>query len=149
MKFSFAITSNLGIETNITIKLEENILELIKLKNYGQGIETYIIGIKIIEPNIQQMFKVRSPSFIEGPKTVKVHNITFTIVKSFSCSFILDYEEFKNSNDFERKKILTKNVINSFDYVRNLIKKKKIKDFDIDSFSNDLVEYFTKEKLIG
>ncbi len=101
-------------------------------QNYGNGLKGLSVGIICVSPEFESFFKQRKPKFTKS-KTV-IDGLSRVYDHVFECDVKLDYESFKKANTEEMLKIIATELVNILD----VLKEKKIKDFDIDRFQQDL-----------
>ena len=89
---------------------------------YGEGIETFVIGIICVRPEVDFFFEERRVKYSK-----KKRELTYDIK--------LDYQQFVDSNEKEIIKLLSEKIVDSLKKIEG----KKIPDFDRDQFKNDLI----------
>ena len=148
---NFGLAINLSVEIDkkwIYIdSLSEELKTYFKNKQYGNDIKSYTIGIVCVSPQFDQFYKKEiRPKYTKGIKVINPDGIPFTLEDSFEYRIKIDYESFKGADEGEAKKILAKEILASLVVFEQM--RKKIKDFDMDSFKADLEEYFKSHNLL-
>jgi len=148
---NFGLAINLSVEIDkkwIYIdSLSEELKTYFKNKQYGNDIKSYTIGIVCVSPQFDQFYKKEiRPKYTKGIKVINPDGIPFTLEDSFEYRIKIDYESFKSADEEEAKKILAKEILASLVVFEQM--RKKIKDFDMDSFKADLEEYCKSHNLL-
>ncbi len=108
MDFGLAITSSREVKyKHIITQLSDDIENYFKLKNYGNGLKSIIIGVICVSPNFENFFKVRKPVYTKGKKEFRDEDFAYTIEYNFK----LNFSEFQNSSEEECKKIVAKEIL--------------------------------------
>ncbi|MBA2746133.1 MAG: hypothetical protein H0U44_07910 [Flavisolibacter sp.] len=154
MKFTLSLT--LGKEAQSKAATINNFFRdidaFIQRKNYGNGILEYFIICQIINPpnGYEHLFKDIKPKFIEFKSLINKHTgEPLVIEKQFSYSIKIKREkfiEFINASDKESIKMIVSEILNSLSNLDAL--PKKVKDFDKDSFKEDMKRFFDEQNLI-
>jgi uncharacterized membrane protein YvbJ len=148
---NFGLAINLSVEIDkkwIYIdSLSEELKTYFKNKQYGNDIKSYTIGIVCVSPQFDQFYKKEiRPKYTKGIKVINPYGIPFTLEDNFEYRIKIDFESFKSADEEEAKKILAKEILASLVVFEQM--RKKIKDFDMNVFKADLVEYFKSHHLI-
>ena len=141
--FDKIITMNFGLaqylSNDLTSKSKEiqaysdRLSVFFSSQNYGDGLKGLSVGIICVSSEFESFFKPRKPKFTKS-KTVVIDGLSTVYDHVFECDVKLDYESFKKANNEEMLKIIATELVNILD----VLKGKKIKDFDIDRFQQDL-----------
>jgi hypothetical protein len=148
---------NFGLAVNVSVEISKKAyfiqslsddLEVeFKSKIYGKDVKSFTIGILCVSPQFEQFYRKEvKPKYTKGTKVINPDGMHFTLEDSFEYRIKIDYENFKNAEQQEAKKVLAREILRSlvvFDTMRS-----KIKDFDLESFKIDLVDYFKRHQLI-
>lgn len=126
------LSNDLTSKSKVIQEYSDKLSEFFKTKNYGDGLKDISIGIICVSPEYESFFKPRKPKFTKS-KTVVMDGLNTIYDHVFECDVKLDYESFKKANNDEMLKIIAKELVNILD----VLKGKKIKDFDIDRFQRD------------
>lgn len=149
MNFGLAITVSYEVEnkSNIIQLLSDNLKFHFKDRQYATDIKTYTIGIVCISPKFDQFYKKEiKPKYTKGVRNISPDGIPFKLEDSFEYRIKIDFENFRNADEEESKKILAKDILASLVVFEKV--KSKIKDFDMTGFKSDLEEYFKSLKLV-
>jgi len=148
MKFSITIKIDQGAshKTPIINEISLALGELFIDKNYGGDIQSYIISCICVLPpaGFEKFSKVQKPSYVcdkiirnrftgEDQRMYKMYINEFGFDKD-------DYEEFISLSNDGSKIMLRNKIIESLNNLNEL--PKEVKDFDVERFKNDLVEFF-------
>jgi len=135
MEFGLAkyLSNDLTNKSKIIQDYSERLSEFFKSKYYGDGLKDISVGIICVSPEFESFFKPRKPKFTKS-KTVVIDGLSTVYDHVFECDVKLDYESFKKANNEEMLKIIATGLVSILD----VLKEKKIKDFDIDRFQQDL-----------
>ncbi len=135
MEFGLAkyLSNDLTNKSKIIQDYSERLSEFFKSKYYGDGLKDISVGIICVSPEFESFFKPRKPKFTKS-KTVVIDGLSTVYDHVFECDVKLDYESFKKANNEEMLKITATELVSILD----VLKEKKIKDFDIDRFQQDL-----------
>lgn len=145
MDFGLAVTSSIEVKnTHIITELSDEMKSHFNDKNYGNDIKSYTIGVICVSPQFDFFYKEKKPKYTKGKKVISPDGILFTLEDNFEYNIKLDFEEFQNSSEEERKKIIAREILSSIDIINTI---KKIKDFDTEKFKSDLEVYFKQEGL--
>lgn len=147
---------NFGLAVNVSVEISNkahsiqslsNDLEAyFKNKTYGSDIKSYTIGIVCVSPQFDQFYKKEiKPKYTRGIKVINPDGIPFTLEDSFEYRIKIDYQSFKSADE-DAKKILAEEILVSLVVFEQM--RKKIKDFDMNSFKADLEKYFKSHNLI-
>lgn len=154
MEFAVSLTIDNKAERKSVI-IENFFKEInffVKSKEYGEGINQYLIILYVINPPVgyEHLHKDFKPKFVEYKSLT--NNLTgepFIIEKQFSYSLKINgenFEEFVSVADEQSKKLLAKEILNSLYNLDAL--PKKVKDFDKERFKADLKQFFKEQDLI-
>lgn len=147
MNFGLVVTSSIEVENKYIItELSDDLEKYFKEKNYGNDLKSIVIGIICVSPNFENFFKIRKPIYTKGKKEFCDEDFTYTVEDNLEYNLKLNFMEFQNSSDEERKKNVAKQILLSVDTLDSI--KKKIKDFDWNQFRKDLENYFKENNLI-
>jgi len=147
MKFSVSLTigKEAQYRSSLIYDLFHNIDEFLKTRFYGDSICKYSIIIYVVNPpsGYEHLFKDFKPKYVEYKLlTNKLTGEPLEIIKKFNYSIRIDgelYDKFSNSTDNECKRILIKEILNSFSNLDKL--PKKVKDFDKKKFVSDVENF--------
>jgi hypothetical protein len=107
-------------------------------KEYGNDLKVLYISIVCVHPRFADFFKERKPKFISEDKEYIEKGIkVLREGKSLSYDLRLDYNQYLSAINPEL--LLSQNVLSSLEVVNTI---KKIKDFNLVSFRNDLEKFF-------
>jgi len=147
MKFGLAVIGNYEQDkSRLIVSLSEDLKLYFKDKCYGSDIKSYTIGVISVSPQFEQFFKKKKPRYAKGKKETVVEGIPYTVEDSFEYDFKLDFETFKNANEYESQTILAKEILKSLSVLDDI--RGKIKNFDCVKFKSDLQYYFKEKGLI-
>ncbi len=147
MEFGLAIIGNIDQnKSNLIIKLSDRMECFFKDKHYGKDIKSITIGIVCVSPQFEQFFKEKKPKYTKGKKVTSPDGIPFTLEDNFEYSIKINFDSFKNANEKEAEIILAKELSKSLIVLEQM--KAKIKDFNLDIFKSDFIDYFKKNKLL-
>jgi len=147
MKFGLAIISNLNQDkTNLITKLSNELEIAFKYRKYGNDVKAFTIGIVCVEPQFEQFFKPKKAKYTKGKKEINPDGFPFLLEDDLEYDVKIDFETFKNATEQECRRILAKEILNSLSVFESM--KKKIKDFDLKIFKDDLECYFKEKKMI-
>jgi len=149
MNFGLAVNVSVDIsnKAHFIQSLSNDLEAYFKNKTYGSDIKSYTIGIVCVSPQFDQFYKKEiKPKYIRGIKVINPDGIPFTLEDSFEYRIKIDYQSFKSADEEDAKKILATKILASLAVFEQ--KRKKIKDFDMNSFKVDLEEYFKNHNLI-
>lgn len=135
MEFGLAkyLSTDLTNKSKIIQGYSERLSAFFKSKYYGNGLKDISVGIICVSPEFESFFKPRKPKFTKS-KTVVIDGLSTVYDHVFECDVELDYESFKKANNEEMLKIIATGLVSILD----VLKEKKIRDFDIDRFQQDL-----------
>ncbi len=118
-------------------QIEHKINQFLENKNYGDGLEHWRYLSVINPPAIYE-----AGFFPETKRYVKKE-------KSVEFRLRIDYEEMLKANEKEASKLICDSILRSVDIAESELKIGKnlihIKDFDFQSFRNDLTHLFQQE----
>lgn len=148
MEFGLAITltNEIKKKSGIIQSLSDDLSSHFKDRYYGTDIKAYTIGIVCVSPQFSQFFKEKKPKYTRGKKIVSSGGVPILLEDNFEYSIKIDFESFKDADEQEARKILAKEILASLVVFEKL--KSKIKDFDMDSFKEDLGQFFRNHGLI-
>lgn len=134
MNFGLAqyLSNDLTLKTFEIQSYSDKISDFFKDKQYGDGLKDISIGIICVSPEYEIFFKPRKPNFTKF-KEEKIDGLVVVYDHVFECDVCLSYELFKKANTNEVHKIIAKELVNVID----MLKLKKIENFDIDQFQRD------------
>lgn len=133
-------------KTVLAISISNNLENYFNDKDYGEDLKEIIISIICVSEGFEQFFKPKKPKYIKDKKII-ISNLTkqtHEIEKSLEYDIKLDFQEFKNATEKESKKIIAREILLSLDTLEPM--KKKIKDFEWETFKRDLEIYFVEKK---
>lgn len=147
MKLALAVIGNIQDEkSSLIVDFSDAMKMYFKDKSYGNDIKSYTIGIVCVSPEFEIFFKAKKPRYTRGKKETVEEGILFTLEDSFEYDIKIDFETFKNADEYEMQKILATEILKSLFVLDDM--SKKINDFDSVNFKNDLEQYFKKKGLI-
>lgn len=132
--------------------ISNDIQEILKEKNYGDDIETFLIGFLGVKTKIgyEDWYKEKKPKYVDYKQTKnRFTGEMMEIIKEYGYDIKFDnelYDEFVNGTDEESKNLLARKILESFAHFDKL--PKKIKDFDKEKFKVDVEEFFKEQKII-
>ncbi|MDN5215688.1 hypothetical protein QQ020_26660 [Fulvivirgaceae bacterium BMA12] len=139
------VTDDVRQKTAFINEWNEALKLFFKGKEYGNDIESFVIGITCVSEKFEQFFKLKRPTYTESK--IETHDgISIEIKKTFEYSLRLDYKTIINANDQRRMSLSASEIINSLDHFDSL--PKKVKDFDRERFKSDLERFFKEQNLI-
>lgn len=107
-------------------------------KEYGKDLKVLYISIVCVHPRFADFFKERKSKFVSEDKEYIEKGIkVLREGKSLSYDLRLDYNQYLNTMNPEI--LFSQKVLSSLEVVNTI---KKIKDFNLASFRNDLEEFF-------
>ncbi|AYQ30991.1 Imm44 family immunity protein [Runella sp. SP2] len=112
-----------------TTDLEDLINITFQSKKYGDNILTIYSGFICVSKEYEFLHPIRKPKLLRKEAALEFE-------------YKLDFEIYKNMNDEQRKKYVATEY---FENLKGVFEKKKIKDFDSESFLKDL-EILLKEQ---
>ncbi len=89
-----------------------------------------------MNPQFAQFFKPRKPKYTKGHRSYVKEDVLYESYNSFEYDVMLDFEDFKNANEPEARKMIVQALLSSFDVF------KKFKKFDSNQFKSDLESLF-------
>lgn len=125
--FSFKLSEGTNNKLSILVSLDQQAKRYFHDKEYGTGIQTFVIRIICVDPAFDAF-------------SVPIKKYTKT-KKQLEYGVKLDYEKFKNATEKENIEMIFEAVTNSLSVVNEL----KIKDFVLDRFRNDIVIFFNQK----
>jgi hypothetical protein len=138
-------------KSKIVDKLVKDFNIYIQKKEY-YGINDFVVKlyIKLPRENVDHLYKMYKPKFIEKKVLRNPHtNEIFELNKYFDYSVMITdslYFIFLEGTDTESKKIIARAIYNSFSKLDYL--SKKVKEFNLKKFKNDLQQFFVERNLI-
>lgn len=146
MRFALTQETSLSRKQSSTIdQLSDMLSNLLTEKNYGEDIKYIFIGVITIDAESEHFFKVRPAEYIDFKIIKDGIGNPVEISKKLGWDIKPDYEMLKNAIDQDLQSIIAKAILESFN---NLKLPKKIKDFDLLGFKNDLSKFFMDSKLL-
>jgi hypothetical protein len=144
MKIALAIYASAEIktETRFLSVFSNDMEEYFLKKQYGDDLIEIIIGIICVSSIFDSFFSPKKPKYIKNKKNTKssyTHQ-TYEVEKCLTFDIKLDFENFKKFSEIEAKRHLSLEIIKSLEILETM--KYKIKDFDIETFKNDIISYF-------
>jgi len=130
--------------TTIISNFSEELRNFFKTKNYGEGILSMFIGVICVAPEFDFFFKMRKPKYKRGKEIIIQNNAEIELESTLRFDLKLSFEKFLRANEFEARTMLALEVLNSL----NVLNKLKIKDFNNESFVEDLRSYIVKQKIV-
>jgi len=130
---------------NLFNQFEKKINDYFAQRDYGNGIAEIGICVLCVNPlpGFEKFGELRRPKYTYEYKTYTRGDVSYTIGRTLEYDIKLEFETFRNATNEEASRILAKEILNSLTVFEKM--KKKIKDFDSESFKKDLEQYF-KEK---
>ncbi len=145
MKFALVSYISQDIDGDIIQDLSEKISSFLNNKVYGKDVEKYYIGIMCVDQEYEQFFKIRKPKYTSEKKIYEKGGIKYEIEKTVEYDIKIDYETFKQLNKNKAQELLAEKILESISIISKI---KKIKDFNIESFSFDLIKCFKELQLL-
>ncbi len=146
MKFGITSESNLSQDkSDIVYNLSESINLNLKQTNYGEDIETFLIGLICVKSEFMEFLPVRKPKYTLK-KIDDSFGIRTEIFKSYGYDIAMDYEKAMEASEFEFKELLANEIVKSFKHLDSM--PKKVKDFDKERFKADVVGLLESEGLL-
>jgi len=115
--------------------VEETVQDFVKDKNYGTGLSIIYVGWICVSPKYERFFKLMKPKYYENEERF-TDGRRHLLSKLLECEIKLDYDGLINKTNYEIKKIIF-SELEAF-LIPVIKNNKKIKDFDVDRFSEDL-----------
>ena len=109
---NFAITQEIDVEVQAKskdiIRMAESIRSWLKDKDYGKGIQNFIIGFICIKerPGYEHWFKVRRPKYKEIEKVKLLDGSTTELKGVYSYDIKLDFGQFIKCTESQSKNLL-------------------------------------------
>lgn len=126
------LSNDLTSKSKVIQDYSDRLSEFFKTKHYGDGLKDISIGIICVSPEFESFFKPRKPKFTKS-KTVVIDGLSTAYDHVFECDVKLDYESLKKANYEEMLIIISTELMSVIDMLKN----KRIKDFDVDRFQKD------------
>jgi hypothetical protein len=135
MNFGLALylSNDLSDKSTVIQEYSDKLSNYFSLKNYGDGLKGCSIGIICVSPQYEEFFKPRKPKFTKS-KTVVRETLKTGYDHVFECDVKLDYDIIKRANNEDILKVVASELL----IIIGLLRDKKIKDFDLESFKRDL-----------
>lgn len=130
--FALYLSNDLSSKSKAIQNYSDKLKEFFKPKHYGDGLKDIYIGIICVSPEYESFFKPRKPKFTKS-KTEVIDGLNTIYDHVFECDVKLDYESLKRANYEEMLRIISTELISVIDMLKN----KRIKDFDVDRFQKD------------
>ncbi|WP_281643168.1 hypothetical protein [Hoylesella loescheii] len=125
------------------IELGERMEEYFKMRQYGDAILEYFIGIVCVHPKYDSIFTIKRPRYAEDKRVMldralgEVH-----FYKTLGVDVKLDFGTFIKSDKEGGLKMVADAII---DRLNTMKYPAKVKDFDKERFLNDLKIFFKEE----
>lgn len=146
MEFGLTLTSNLDKKSNWIHKLSDELKSFFQNKNYGNDVESFIIGVICVAPQFDQFFKQNKPAYRKKRIEKIIHGIPISIENYLEYDIKIDFNTFINAEEIEFRTLLAKEIMTSLNIVEGM--KSKIKDFNLERFKIDLEDYFKEKELL-
>lgn len=139
-----------GDKWKVIQELANSMNEYFISKEYGQGIQKYLIGCILIKTRIgyENWYKKRVPRYKSNSLIKKLDGSTETI-NLFTYDIKFDdseYNAFINSPIENGRKILAHKLLDSLECLESL--PHKVKNFDKDKFKSDFTNYLVSNNLL-
>lgn len=112
-------------------EFSERVADLLKVNEYGTGLQTIYIGVICVSPEFDSFFKIRKPKYYKD-KIIIQDGRPYRLINTLTYDIKLNYEQVINASKDELFKMLTDEVIKS------LSDFEKINNFDIVKFKSEL-----------
>ncbi|WP_397447829.1 hypothetical protein [Polaribacter sp. R77954] len=146
MTFGIAQYTNLTQEKNNWINDLSNELKLFfENKNYGKDLNELYFGLITVEPEFDQFFKKKRPRYKPGERTSNLDGIEFN---TNNCAEIDCKIEFNQISDLGKDKLIKKVCEEILAESECLKRLSKLKNFEFESFKNDLIKYLIEKKYV-
>ncbi|OJV55373.1 MAG: hypothetical protein BGO31_20810 [Bacteroidetes bacterium 43-16] len=146
MKFGLTQETSLAqTQTFIINNMSKNLRAFFEEKDYGLDVKEILIGIISVRPQAEKFFKVRKPSYIDFKIIKDGIGNPVEISKNLGWDVKPDYELLKDLEGIALQSIVAKAILESFN---DLKLPKKVKDFNLLAFKNDLEKLFIENKLV-
>lgn len=133
MRLTFGSEMSNGIPFPFfTSDLEDEINTTFQLKSYGSAILTIYSGFICVSKQYDELHPVRLPKLLRKEPALEFE-------------YKLDFEAYRSMNDEQRKRYVATEYLKN---IKEILEKKKIKDFDSDTFLNDLESLLKIRKLL-
>lgn len=154
MKFSIVqkIDQRFLSLTTFINSLSNEISFFLSEKDYGSHVKEIVVGLNCVQPpqGYEHLFKLKKPFYVDNKSIINKYTGEVILLEKY---FFYDFKvsdillaKFETVSDFEKNKIIVKELIESFDLINNL--PKKVKDFDLAKFKNDLEDYLKERNFI-
>ena len=129
---NFFITSETSYEitTPDTVEFENQLYRYFESKNYGEAINKISAIVICVSDKFEPLHPIRKPKVSKN---------------KLSFEYKLDFDLYKGMNEEQRKRYIAAEY---FENIKKIFEKKKIKDFDSDSFLKDLEIRFKEQGLL-
>lgn len=147
MVVALTVESDLpNIQSTSITDLSKQIKEYFKDRSYGQDVKRILIGIMALDTTrLSHLFKIRKPSYVDFKISKDGLGNPIEVSKSLSWDVKPDYELLKDLEGIALQSIVAKAILESFN---DLKLPKKVKDFNLLAFKNDLEKFFIENKLV-
>lgn len=146
MKFGLTQETSLAQSQSSSIhEMSKKLRAFFEEKDYGLDVKYLLIGIISVRPQAEKFFKVRKPSYIDFKIIKDGIGNPVEISKNLEWDVKPDYELLKDLEGVALQSIVAKAILESFN---DLKLPKKVKDFNLLAFKNDLEEFFIENKLV-
>lgn len=149
MNFGISIEASpeLGQKTFKIVAMGDKAKDFFASKSYGDGVKSLVIGFVCVAPEMDFFFPLTKPSYVKGKKTNNAFGLKGTIEDAVSYPVKFNIEELKDADDLQIQVIVASGIVESL--IRLDVLKKKIPNFDLDRFKEDLRSFFRSEGLIN
>jgi hypothetical protein len=120
--------------SDVIEEFSERVADLLKVNEYGTGLQTIYIGIICVAPEFDSFFKIRKPKYYKD-KTIIQDGRPYRLINTFTYDIKLNYEQVILASKHELLKMLSDEVIKS------LPNFEKINNFNIVKFKSELTEF--------
>lgn len=125
-------------------EMTETISRFVSEKDYGQSIETILVGLLADDPIYDAFSKPRRPRYTEHKETMAFGSIPIVIHKSLELEIKLNYEQVLATEGEEFVEMIALEVLDLF---QGMKLPKKVTDFDKDRFVADMDKLFHEKFL--
>ena len=125
-------------------EMNETISKFVSERDYGESIETILIGLLANDPIYDAFSKPHRPRYTEHKETKAFGSIPIVIHKSLELEIKLNYEQVLAAEGKEFIEMIALEVLNLF---HGMKLPKKVTDFDRDRFVADMDKLFHEKFL--
>lgn len=141
MKIGFNPVSTVEVRhVSLLNELEQKLKNFFQSKHYGEDLKEIYIGVIVVSPTFERLFKQVRPKYTFDQKNYGRHTISYSIGRALNYYINLNFERFNNADESEAREMLKKELLGSISLFDRF--KRKIKDFNVHSFKQDMTLFF-------